>query len=209
MCNGQLTDMRCLMVEKMLDKLPKTKCIFPECSFKRADNQAVLDHQEECIHREAPCGRCGESVAMSSLNQHLVTHDIHDPVPQGMWDMYFSWDGQITISPVELDGVSFYFNSVHLNDSTLMVWVSYNGPKKDCKKYQFSIELVDWKRAPKTVALSATKFCVPCDMSRAVVKEKYLGVIIDKDLAKVVDIGGNLNNLRFKIDVQFFPTRLY
>ena len=113
--------------------------------------------------------------------------------------------------PAELGGVFFYMNSVHLNDSTMMLWVSYNGPKKDCEKYQFSIEVVDWKRAPKAIALSATKFCVPCDMSLAVVKEKYLGVIIGKDLAKAVDIGdvtgNNPNSPTFKTNVQFFLTR--
>ena len=87
MCNGKLTDMRNLIVEKMLDKLPGTKCIYPECSFKRADRQAVLDHQEDCMHRKAPCVRCEESMAMSSLNQHLTTQHGGKIERMGVWGL--------------------------------------------------------------------------------------------------------------------------
>ena len=80
-----------------------------------------------------------------------------------------------------------------LNDHNMMLWVSYNGSRKDNRKYQFSIEVVD---EDDQMVLSCTKFCVPCDMSRDVIKDKFLGVVINKDLALEVNTGsaGNAYN---------------
>ena len=205
--------MRNLMVEKMLDKLPGTKCIFPKCSFKRADRQAVLDHQEDCSHRKAPCGFCGQSMAMSSLNQHLTTQHggkIHRMVV-GTWVWIFPLI-QVT-SQVMIQGavntpisdVVFYLNRMPHNNNT-MWWVSYNGSKKDRRKYQFSIEVLDLGD-PKNVALSITKYCVPCDVSSAVVKKQDLGALINRELAKEVNVGADPNSLKFKANVQVFLTR--
>jgi len=204
-CKGKLTDKRNLLVERMLDRLPKAECVFPECSFKRTDPQLVLDHQEDdCCHRKAPCGICGESVAMSSLNDHLTNMHREDEA----FTLYESWTfdfrsvGQERIHSLEepLNSVSFYFNQMLLNRNCTMMWVSYNGPKKDAQKYQFSIDLLNEQ---EEMVLSGTRFCVPCDTSRDVVKEKYLGIVIHKDLAKEVkeEKDGKIRNLR-KIDIE-------
>ena len=84
-----------------------------------------------------------------------------------------------------------------------MWWVSFNGPKKDRRKYQFSIKVLDLGD-PKKVVLSGTKFCVPCDVSSAVVKEEYLGVFINRELAKEVITEEDPNVPRFKANVQVF-----
>jgi len=216
-CNGKLTDKRCMMMEKLLDKLPKTKCIYPECSFQRCDPQAVLDHQEDCIHRIVECGNCGEMWAMSSLNQHLETqHDrefYRAVQPKWVWEITFMEEGQwMMLGPqnTTLENVSFYYNAVVLDDKNTMEWISYNGPKKDRKKYQFSIEVLSTED-PMKVVFSCTKFCVPCDISHEDVKGNHLGVIINKGLVQEVntEADDDLNKLTFDASIQVFLTKSF
>ena len=200
-CYGKLTDKRCLMVERMLDRLPKKKCVnYPECSFQRIDHEAVLDHQEDCRHRKAPCGICGHSVPMSNLNNHLKDEHGELPYNTQYWQLLFGSETHKMLQGPP--GDQFYFNKMCLNDHNMMLWVSYNGSRKDNRKYQFSIEVVD---EDDQMVLSCTKFCVPCDMSRDVIKDKFLGVVINKDLALEVNTGSAGNNgPMFKANIQFF-----
>jgi len=216
-CNGKLTDKRNLMMEKLLDKLPKTKCSFPECSFKRSDPQAVLDHQEDCSHRKATCGTCNESVAMSILNQHLETRHncklLRSRKRDWVWGLSFYCVYQkmfLFLGPqnTALSKVSFYTNTALLDDTNAMTWISYNGPKKDREKYQFSIEVLS-TGDPKKVVFSCTKFCVPCDISHEEVKEKHLGVIINKALAQEVNTKADMDKPRVKANIQVFLTKSF
>ena len=122
MCKGKLTDKRNLMVETMLDRLPKTKCVFPECSFQGIDHQAVFDHQEDCCHRKAPCGICGQSVAMSSLDNHLKDeHGQKALGGSGVWDLSVDFPKQNWLKGPPnkpTSDVSFYsplFNRRHVS----------------------------------------------------------------------------------------------
>jgi len=192
------------MVEKMLDRLPTRKCVhYPECSFQRIDHQAVLDHEEDCSHRKAPCGICGHSVAMSNLNNHLKGE--HGDLPSKnfkYWELRYTVETQKMLHGFL--GDQFYFNKMCLNDNNMMLWVSYNGSRKDNRKYQFSIEVVN---EDDQMVLSCTKFCVPCDMSRDIIRDKFLGVVINKDLAQEISTGGDGeidNDPIFKANIQFF-----
>ena len=169
-----------------MDRLPKTKCVFPECSFQGIDNQAVFDHQEDCCHRKAPCGVCGQSVAMSSLDNHL--EDVHDQKADSLdseWDLSVDFPKQNWLKGPPnkpTSDVSFYFNKMCLNDKTMMFWVSYNGPKKDNRKYSFIISMKD--EGGELVLLSY-RYCVPCDISLDVAKQKFLGVVINKEFCSI------------------------
>ena len=219
-CKGKLTDTRCLMVERMLNRLPKPECVFPECSFKRTDHQAVLDHQEDCMHRKAPCGKCGESMAMSSLNNHLeAQHGQHEGrvgtlVPWGAlskilsFGIYVQRRLEVLQEPdnTSLWDVTFYFNSMPVNDTNIMTWLSYNGSRKDAQKYKFTIEVLDEEK--EETVLSCTRFCVPCDTSWDDVKEENLGVTVNKKLAQQVNLETNPENEpRFNITVDVFLAR--
>ena len=189
----------------MLDRFPKRKCVYyPECSFQRIDYQAVLDHQEDCRHRRAPCGNCGNSVAISSLNIHLKDKHGEREVPNNKyWELGFENEAQKMLQGPP--GNQFYFNKILFKDN-MMIWVSYNGSRKDKRKYQFSIKMVD---EDNQTVLSGTKFCVPCDMSRDVIKDKFLGVVINKDLAQEIStenwtIGEIDNTPLFRAKVQVF-----
>ena len=191
------------MVEKILDKLPKTKCVFPECSFKRADHQVVLDHQEDCCHRKAPCGNCGQEVAMSSLNEHLAAkhgRKLLTMVDQNwVWGMPFGQSGNCQYmiqgprNTVALSGMTFYLNNMYLDENNIMIWVSYNGLTKDDEKYRFRLEV---SNKDQKEVLSCTRFCIPCDTSRDIVREDNLGVIVNQNLAQRAE--------RVDVNVQFF-----
>ena len=99
-------------------------------------------------------------------------------------------------SALAVRGVTFYFNRMSLNNNNDIFWVSYNGPRKDCQKYKFTIEVLD-KQGQASIL--CTKFCIPCDTSRDVVKEEFLGVTANKKMAK--------ENNRVEDKVQFFSAR--
>ena len=76
-CRGQLTKARCLAVEKMLEKLPKAKCRYEDCQFKRAEVEVVHQHETDCLYRLVECGVCKEGIPLSSIAGHLeVAHEI-------------------------------------------------------------------------------------------------------------------------------------
>ena len=76
-CRGQLTKARCLAVEKMLEKLPKAKCRYEDCQFKRAEAEVVHRHETDCLFRLVECGVCKEGIPLSSIAGHLeVAHEI-------------------------------------------------------------------------------------------------------------------------------------
>jgi len=66
-CQGELTDVRCRAVEKMLEKLPKTKCKHDGCTFSMANVQLVKSHEEkECSLRPVLCSICKQPIAQQS-----------------------------------------------------------------------------------------------------------------------------------------------
>ena len=153
-------------------------------------------------------------MAMSCLNDHLITR--HGGKVRTMKHGNWAWMGPFSSesqkmmkSPrnmAALNGVTFYINKMCLNDhNNAMVWVSYNGPKKDELKYKFKLEVLDKNK--DEVLLSGSRFCVPCDTSRDAVKEKCLGIVINKDLADQVNLEINSDRPKFKLNIQFFPAR--
>ena len=82
-----------------------------------------------------------------------------------------------------------------------MIWVSFKGSKKDDRNYKFTIEVLDKQGR---ASLSCTRFCVPCDISREEVKEKFLGVVINKDMTHEINTGRFTNVPMIVALVQFF-----
>ena len=116
--------------------------------------------------------------------------------------MYFAYEGQQPMQGPDL-GPVFYLNGMLLDDNRSMLWVSYNGSKKERKKYQFMIEVLNPTDETRTVR-SFMGFCAPCDVTRDEVKEKDLGFIINKDLAQDVQIGGHPDSPQYSLKVDFF-----
>ena len=72
-CRGRLANSRSLAFEKLLAKLPKTKCRYEDCQFKRADVDVVYQHEIGCLFRLVECGNCQDGIPMSKLSDHLST----------------------------------------------------------------------------------------------------------------------------------------
>ena len=79
-CRGRLIDSRNLAVEKMLEKLPKIKCRYIDCQFKRADIDAVYQHETDCLFRLVECSRCEEGIPVSKLSDHIEVAHMKKPV---------------------------------------------------------------------------------------------------------------------------------
>ena len=78
-CRGQLSNGRNLTVEKMLARLPKTKCRYEDCQFKRVEVGLVHEHETDCLFRLVECSACEEGIPLSSISDHLET--AHEWVP--------------------------------------------------------------------------------------------------------------------------------
>ena len=74
---GRLIKARNLALEKIVGKLPKIKCRYEDCQFKRAEIAAVQQHETDCLFRLVECGVCKEGIPLSSIAGHLeVAHEI-------------------------------------------------------------------------------------------------------------------------------------
>ena len=61
------------MVEKILEKLPLTRCKYEGCAFAKADTDLVTAHEEgECGQRLVPCGLCNARVTVARIPDHLA-----------------------------------------------------------------------------------------------------------------------------------------
>ena len=58
-CRGALTEARNVTFERMLDKLPKNKCKFDGCQFKKAELDIVKKHEVDCPYRLVTVFCCG------------------------------------------------------------------------------------------------------------------------------------------------------
>ena len=54
----KLTENRSFVIEKIIDKFPKTPCKFEGCSFNKADRELVIYHEIGCANRLVACGLC-------------------------------------------------------------------------------------------------------------------------------------------------------
>ena len=146
---------------------------------------------------------------MSGLDNHLqMVHGENRRImdyhinPRFLETQSFNDEKQVILWMEETQNVTFYFNTKRLNENNLMMWVSYNGPKSDDREYQFSLDVLD---LDQWSAHSSRRFCVPCDTPSGVVKEEYLGVVINKRLALEVNIDPNpVSEPKLQVDIQFF-----
>merc|ERR1719259_694263 len=56
-CRGALTEARNVTFGRMLDKLPKNKCKFDGCQFKKAELAIVKKHEVDCPYRNPSLSR--------------------------------------------------------------------------------------------------------------------------------------------------------
>mgnify|MGYP006268320541 CR=1 FL=1 len=152
-CRCKLTDARNMVVENILEQLPKIKCKHEGCPFKRSDAQQVKSHEEEeCRERPVICAYCQKPVAMSKLYGHLETeHGMMQPGSSSFGQEFKFW----TLTKCEVfcslkyfllsrkvNDLEFIFNRESYGLNIAMFWISLNGSAKETKKYRYTLKLL-------------------------------------------------------------------
>jgi len=170
-CRGQLTEKRSFVIEKIIDKFPKTPCKFEGCSFSKADRELVIYHEIGCANRLVDCGLCESAqVNLSSLPEHLET--VHK---RAIFDMPYpgemeleapvgnSWKIQhvvkvkipekIRLVPADREqnrpgtnaflthDLTFLFNSLKTADNSYFFWVASTKAPQAAKNYKYTLKI--------------------------------------------------------------------
>jgi len=199
-CRGQLIIVRNLTVEKMLARLPKTKCRYEHCQFKRVEVGLVHQHETDCLFRLVECAICEEGIPLSKLSDHITNDHRASKSPyiqRNGVEEYFTlpiqdfwtslWFDQ---EPFKVDNQIFFFNYM-TEPGLLMCWVSFCGSQKKAEEYEYSLKIISSadKKAGRTKYLfTGTRQCVSCDVShRDMATEMEALIITQKLLVKAAE----------------------
>jgi len=190
-CRGQLTNKRNLVVEGILDTLPKKKCKY-ECDFKKTDSELVQEHEEHCLAKPVPCGGCKEKIPMRDISKHIMKN--HHPRGNSkmesanatnatalMLDLNnLENDGWSFQHPVKEHGKNFIFNLTEVDEKYVLLWISYCGSPREAKAYNYQFEIVDLDGTEddENVVSSYTSKCVSCELSFQEIKEHTQGAAV-------------------------------
>jgi len=210
-CRGQLIKARSLAVEKMLEKLPKIKCRYEDCQFKRADIDAVHQHETDCLFRLVECSVCEKGIPLSRISDHLVlTHRKH---PNTMENFGIEKKGFIpqesglnkAQSPLKCKDLTFFINRNDYNDDLMMFWVSFCGTKKEAEQYEYTIKIMSSaeKKAGRTQYLfTGSRRCVSCHVSHKDMKKTLEALFVSKELMRKAAEEHDEKMLEWKLIVQ-------
>jgi len=206
-CQGKLIKARCLAVEKMLDKLPKIKCRYEDCEFKRAEVDAVHQHETHCLFRLVECSVCEEGIPLSRISDHLDL--THRKKPLTLANLGIEKDFESPNSglhdqqnPLKCNNLTFFINRKHYNDELTMLWISFCGGQKEAEEYEYTIKIESStaRKAGRTKYLfSGTRQCVSCDVSHEDMEKKMEALCINKELMRKAAEGHNEKRLEYKL----------
>ena len=203
-CQGRLTKSRNLAVEKMLEKLPKIKCRYEDCQFKRADIDVVYQHETDCV---VECIYCEEGIPVSKLSDHLeVAHRLKPKTPANLGIEKALWSADSGLhdiqGPLKCHDLTFFINRKLYNDELIMFWISFCGDQKEAEKYEYTIKIESSadKNAGRTKYLfTGSRQCVSCDVShKDMMKEAEALFISNKLLMKAAE-GHDGKRLEYKL----------
>ena len=150
-CPGQLINGRNLTVEKMLARLPKTKCRYEDCQFKRVEVGLVHEHETDCLFRLVECARCEEGIPLSKLSDHLqkvhntsknpfnLTNGVEKYFNQALGQSF--WSDISSQYPMKLNDQIFFMNYL-TKPHLLMFWISFSGGQSEAKEYEYSLKII-------------------------------------------------------------------
>ena len=219
-CRGQLTKARCLAVEKMLEKLPKAKCRYEDCQFKRADVDVVHKHEIDCLFRLVECAHCQEGIPLSKLCEHIgMDHQTKSLTLEGLGKekrLVCQWVdvGQFVQIPLSIwrfggNNMTFFINiqtirySVYpfsSKDKIHMFWVSFCGGETKAAEYEYILKIQsseDKKDGGTKYLFTGTRQCVSCEVSHEDMKEEMEALLINKKLVKAAE--GNEKKVEYRV----------
>jgi len=228
-CRGRLTNARNVTVEKMLEKLPKTKCRYEDCQFKRADVDVVHKHEIDCLFRLVECAHCQEGIPLSKLCEHIgMDHQTKSLTLDGLGKekrLVCQWVdvGQFVQLPLSIwrfdnrhlevggNNMTFFINiqtirySVYpfsSKDEIHMFWVSFCGGESEAAKYEYTLKIQsseDKKDGGTKYLFTGTRQCVSCEVSHEDMKEEMEALLINKKLVKAAE--GNEKKVEYRVIV--------
>lgn len=213
-CRGRLTDKRLHMVEKILEKLPLTRCKYDGCAFAKADADLVATHEAgECGQRLVPCpGQCSAKVTVARipdhlLEQHGVTKTQMTKMIGGGETMHIAprtmvclnaWKfGFRKIYETIADGVggsrtSFVLSCTPMEDgASAILWASVVGPRDAADRFLYSVQINKEDDGKKRMFFYGARDCVACDVDRRDVVDRRLGIVVDHDLVGRASVGAD------------------
>ena len=166
-CHGKLTDTRSMVVENILEQLPKINCKHEGCTFKKSDGQQVKVHEEECRERPVICAMasCQKPIAMSKLFGHLETKHGWKPITyktlgqEKKFKFRTLTKGQGFFPLGKVNDLEFIVNNRESNGigwNIVMFWISLNGSAKEANQFEYTLKLWNKDRT-KILALKSSE----------------------------------------------------
>jgi len=208
-CKGELTDTRARAVERMLEKLPKTRCKHKGCTFSRADAQVVKSHEEkECRLKPVKCDECRQQIALSQLYDHKVanhkrvSYDFRFGVEATNWcaSTYNPWSGhnyQCLLRDLDSD-LKFFMNWKCFDTNLAMFWISFAGTPVEAEEYDYTLKIrhPTERREDRQYLFTGTRDCESCDVSHEDMKVKGSALFLNKALLE--SAGASMENDKFR-----------
>ena len=194
-----------MVVENILEQLPKIKCKHEGCHFKRSDPQQVKIHEEEeCRQRPVTCAICLDwKIAMSKLFGHLETKHGWKPLCYTSLGQEFLFKFRTNLQQgfcplVKVNDLQFIVNREPYDENIVMFWISLNGSAKEANKYEYTLRLWNKDRT-KVLALKSTE-CLSTAMSLDNVKRKATALFVTLDDMKEAE--SNDKKLRWTVVIE-------
>jgi len=199
-CRGALTKARNITVEKMLERLPKNKCKYEDCQFKRAGLDIVKEHEVDCDYRLVGCGECDKGIALVELTDHLrFFHGNPSMVLRNFGEEKCCTSAY---PPTEIqqhlvcEDINFYINRKFYNENWVMFWISICGNSNEADKYEYTFKIES--SAKNATQARRNKFlftgsgqCVSCEISHEDIKQEMTALLIDRKLLERAAVKSN------------------
>ena len=211
-------------MEKLLKKLPQTRCKNNGCNFERSDEQLVKKHEkDECTRRPVKCECCPQAVALLCLHDHLISKHQKRPLPlvrsvrEGTDDTFDAAQveqaslgitpygvgntqhplAKVYIVPFPGRDPGFFYNWQQLGMLNLtMFWVSVDVTPKEAENYQYTLQILDPQDHSECL-FRAERPCVSCDISHDEMKVRASALLLDKALLERASKANEANERSF------------
>merc|ERR1712029_68382 len=195
LCNKTLTGRRNVVLESVVEQMPKWVCKNDGCDFTRVRPEPVKEHEENhCTFRLIECGRCGQQIRLNNLQDHMnIVHgkipfqiNSSEPRKYAIKKKNMKKIQSICEATFQHENLVFLANWLEV-DTSYMFWLSYIGSKNDAQKYEYTLMIKRTKDRHLEMAkslLKATTYCAPCDVSHEEMKRRKEAIMISKELVE-------------------------
>ena len=205
-CRCKLTDARNMVVENILEQLPKIKCKHEGCPFKRSDAQQVKSHEEEeCRETPVICAiaSCQKPIAMSKLFGHLETKHGWKPLCYTSLGQEFLFKLRTNLQQgffplVKVNDLQFIVNREPYDENIVMFWISLNGSAQEANQFEYTLKL--WNKDRTKILALKTTDCQSTAMSRVNVKRKATALFVTRDDMKEAE--SNVKKLKWTVVIE-------